>query len=98
VLREVTERPEGVEAGVVELVGTSPPRILAAAARHLGAAPAWTSSERPPNPYGDGHAAERIVDIVAHTLLGTPRRTTDWTGPGPTESAAEPLAPDLLSH
>ena len=98
VLREVTERPEGVEAGVVELVGTSPERIVERAGRHLGAGAPWSADEPPPNPYGDGHAAERIVDIVAHALLGAPRRTSDWTGPAPAAGARERLAPDLLSH
>lgn len=75
VLREVTERPEGVTAGVAELVGTDPDRILgrgvAALERGSGGAP-------PPNPYGDGRAGERIADILRSDLEGTPRRTEDW--------------------
>jgi UDP-N-acetylglucosamine 2-epimerase (non-hydrolysing) len=58
VLRDITERPEGVEAGVAQLVGTDADVIVAAASKVLGA-------DRPrapiPNPYGDGRAAERIV-------------------------------------
>jgi UDP-N-acetylglucosamine 2-epimerase (non-hydrolysing) len=82
VLREVTERPEGIEAGVSQLVGTDRTRILAAAEAALGK-PGATGARRatqPHNPYGDGHAGERIADIIIHTLTGTPRRTMDWDG------------------
>ena len=76
VLRDVTERPEGLRTGVVRLVGTDGERILAESRRAL--AGSLTQGRRPMNPYGDGHAAERIADIVAHRLCGTPRVTTDW--------------------
>lgn len=79
VLREVTERPEGVEAGVVRLVGTDRDAIVAAAASALDADPA-ESARAACNPYGDGRAAERVADIVAHRLCGTPRTTQDWDG------------------
>jgi len=79
VLREVTERPEGVEAGAAELVGTDPERLLARALAHLDAPPQGRTGR--PNPYGDGLAGERIADIVLADLLGRPRRTTDWGGP-----------------
>lgn len=78
VLREVTERPEGVEAGVARLVGTDPATIGAGIDELLGARFAGTGRVR--NPYGDGHAGERIADIVVHRLTGAPRRTTDWDG------------------
>jgi UDP-N-acetylglucosamine 2-epimerase (non-hydrolysing) len=77
VLREVTERPEGVEAGVAELVGTNKNRILersrAALTRSVSHVPAT-------NPYGDGRAGERIADIVVSDLLGRARATEDWAG------------------
>jgi UDP-N-acetylglucosamine 2-epimerase (non-hydrolysing) len=77
VLREVTERPEGVDAGVTELVGTDAAlileRSLAALAREGGSAP-------PPNPYGDGQAGARIADIVISDLTGAPRLTEDLGG------------------
>jgi len=79
VLREVTERPEGVESGAAELVGTDAERVLTRALAHLDAPPAEHTGR--PNPYGDGHAGERIADIVLADLLGRPRRTTDWGGP-----------------
>jgi UDP-N-acetylglucosamine 2-epimerase (non-hydrolysing) len=74
VLREVTERPEAVEAGFAQLVGTNRDAIVAGAARILDRG-AETAVE---NPYGDGHAGERIADIVINTLSGSTRRTTDW--------------------
>jgi UDP-N-acetylglucosamine 2-epimerase (non-hydrolysing) len=64
VLREVTERPEGVEAGVLKLVGTATPRIVQEANRLLDDASAHAEMARASNPYGDGHAAERIVESL----------------------------------
>jgi UDP-N-acetylglucosamine 2-epimerase (non-hydrolysing) len=75
VLREVTERPEGVEAGVAELVGTDGERIVERARAHLDR----TAGKGPAsNPYGDGRAGERIADIVIAGLTGRARTTTDW--------------------
>jgi UDP-N-acetylglucosamine 2-epimerase len=63
ILRKVTERPEGVEAGLARLAGTRRKDIVAAAREVLDAAP--SRGARPAgNPYGDGHAAERIVDAL----------------------------------
>jgi UDP-N-acetylglucosamine 2-epimerase (non-hydrolysing) len=76
VLRDVTERPEGVDAGVARLVGTDPGRIVAAAAEWLD-----QGTPRVPNPYGDGHAGARIADIALHALCGVPRTTSDWIPP-----------------
>ncbi len=75
VLREVTERPEGVRAGVATLVGTHGDRILREAERAL-AGPEGTP---PHNPYGDGRAGERIADVLIAGLTGSARRTQDWT-------------------
>jgi UDP-N-acetylglucosamine 2-epimerase (non-hydrolysing) len=75
VLREVTERPEGVAAGVARLVGTDGGRIVAAAAELLAGG---RQQQRAANPYGDGRAGERIADIVAARLTGAPRTTVDW--------------------
>ncbi|HEX6304639.1 MAG TPA: UDP-N-acetylglucosamine 2-epimerase (non-hydrolyzing) [Anaerolineales bacterium] len=61
VLREVTERPEGVEAGTVKLVGTDAGQIVAQARRLLDDPQSHAAMARAVNPYGDGHAAERIV-------------------------------------
>jgi UDP-N-acetylglucosamine 2-epimerase (non-hydrolysing) len=78
VLREVTERPEGIAAGIVELVGTSRERILARGAELLDDPEVHRRMARARNPYGDGHAGERIADILIHRLLDVPRQTEDW--------------------
>lgn len=65
VLRETTERPEGVEAGVAKLVGCDRKRIVAEASRLLRDGLAYAAMAGGINPYGDGHAAERIVDALA---------------------------------
>ncbi len=65
VMRTVTERPEGVEAGTVRLVGTSADRIFDEVNLLLSDSDAADSFRRVGNPYGDGHASERIADIVA---------------------------------
>ncbi|HSK79684.1 MAG TPA: UDP-N-acetylglucosamine 2-epimerase (non-hydrolyzing) [Thermoanaerobaculia bacterium] len=65
VLRETTERPEGVEAGVARLVGTSAERIVAEASRLLTCEEAYQEMARAVNPYGDGHASRRIAAILA---------------------------------
>lgn len=64
VLRDVTERPEAVEAGTVRLVGTEQSRIVAETERLLEDPVEYQRMARAVNPYGDGHAAERIVDAL----------------------------------
>ena len=64
VLREVTERPEGVEAGVLKLVGTDPDRIVREARRLLDDPAAHAAMARAVNPFGDGHAADHIVQAL----------------------------------
>jgi UDP-N-acetylglucosamine 2-epimerase (non-hydrolysing) len=64
VLRDVTERPEGIEAGVARLVGTEEDRIVAEVSRLLDDRSAYEAMARPLNPYGDGKAAGRILDVV----------------------------------
>jgi UDP-N-acetylglucosamine 2-epimerase (non-hydrolysing) len=76
VMRELTERPEAVDAGVSVLVGTDPVKIAANATALLEG----RGLRAVANPYGDGRAADRIADIVIHTLSGADRRTTDWLG------------------
>jgi UDP-N-acetylglucosamine 2-epimerase (non-hydrolysing) len=61
VLREVTERPEGITAGTLKLVGTDPARIMTECRKLLDDPVAHRSMARAANPFGDGHAAERIV-------------------------------------
>ena len=61
VLRQTTERPEAVEAGVARVVGTDPNVIAGAAQQLLGEPAVYASMSQSVNPYGDGHAAEHIV-------------------------------------
>lgn len=71
VMRECTERPEAVEAGTVKLVGTNPVKIVAEAARLLEDEPEYLRMSRIHNPYGDGHASERIAAIMAGYFAGS---------------------------
>ncbi len=64
VLREMTERPEAVEAGTVKVVGTDRERIVAETVRLLEDQAEYARMARAVNPYGDGHAAERIVEAL----------------------------------
>jgi UDP-N-acetylglucosamine 2-epimerase (non-hydrolysing) len=64
VMRDVTERPEGVAAGTVRLVGTDRTRIVAEVARLLDSDAEHERMTRAVNPYGDGHAAERIAEAL----------------------------------
>ena len=83
VMRETTERPEAVEAGAVELVGTDVVRIVDRASLLLSDPAAYALHQIDRNPYGDGHAAERIVDLLLKQnwqrdtlrLPGMPRRS-----------------------
>lgn len=68
VLREVTERPEVIEAGAGRIVGTDQARIVGETSRLLEDAHAYQAMSSVPNPFGDGHAAERIVEILAKHL------------------------------
>ncbi len=70
VLRETTERPEGVEAGTLKLVGTDPETIISAAQILLDDPAAHAAMSGAVNPYGDGHAAERIVTTLLKTTTG----------------------------
>jgi len=64
VLREQTERPEAVEIGVARLVGTRQSDIFNAASRLLDDASAYAEMAQGASPYGDGHAAARIVELL----------------------------------
>jgi UDP-N-acetylglucosamine 2-epimerase (non-hydrolysing) len=64
VLREVTERPEGVDAGTVKVIGTKRDRIVAETIRLIEDSVAYEKMAHAVNPYGDGHAAEQIVEAL----------------------------------
>jgi UDP-N-acetylglucosamine 2-epimerase (non-hydrolysing) len=65
VMRDVTERPEAVASGAAQLVGTEAGRIVAAAQRLLDDPAAYQAAASANNPFGDGHAAERIAAHIA---------------------------------
>ena len=68
VLRENTERPEGVDAGTSELVGTDPARMVAAATRLLTDPAEYARRSQLRNPYGDGSAAAKIARVMEGAL------------------------------
>ncbi|MBE6564519.1 MAG: UDP-N-acetylglucosamine 2-epimerase (non-hydrolyzing) [Ruminococcaceae bacterium] len=68
VMRDTTERPEGIAAGTLKLVGTDEDTIYAAFRMLLTDRAAYEAMSRAANPYGDGHACERIADILEKTL------------------------------
>ena len=70
VLREKTERPEAVEAGTVKLVGTDVRKIVSEAALLLDDAEEYQRMSRRHNPYGDGHASERIESALRKFFAG----------------------------
>lgn len=73
VMRRETERPEGLEAGTLRLVGAEYGDIVAETRRLLASEVAYKRMAHAANPYGDGHAAERIVGWLLHVLRGAPR-------------------------
>ena len=70
VMRETTERPEGVEAGTAKLVGTDADTIVAEATRLLDDALAYDAMARAHNPFGDGKSSGRIADLLAGATYG----------------------------
>lgn len=66
VLRDTTERPEGIEAGTLELVGTDEEKVYSRAKALLTDSALYGRMSRSANPYGDGRASERIVDAILH--------------------------------
>lgn len=65
VMRETTERPEGIEAGTARLVGTDKARIVSEIFKLLDDKDAYSAMARAHNPFGDGTAAKQIAEIVA---------------------------------
>jgi UDP-N-acetylglucosamine 2-epimerase (non-hydrolysing) len=65
VMRETTERPEAIEAGTARLVGTDPDRIFDEAMRLHTDRAAYDQMARAVNPFGDGHAGERVAEILS---------------------------------
>ncbi|MDI6892693.1 MAG: UDP-N-acetylglucosamine 2-epimerase (non-hydrolyzing) [Actinomycetota bacterium] len=80
VMREVTERPEGLEAGTVKLVGTDAQRILEETNLLLKDSNEYNKMAKAVNPYGDGRASERIVEIILTHFGLQPRRVSNPRG------------------
>jgi UDP-N-acetylglucosamine 2-epimerase (non-hydrolysing) len=76
VMRETTERPEGVEAGVARLVGTDRQKIVGEVSRLINEPAYRASMTGVGNPYGDGKAAARITDVLAQRLSQTSTQKT----------------------
>jgi UDP-N-acetylglucosamine 2-epimerase (non-hydrolysing) len=72
VMREVSERPEAITAGTASLVGTDPERISRAVTSLLDDPACYKRMTSNPNPYGDGHASERIVEFLASRMIRQP--------------------------
>ncbi|MCJ1960506.1 non-hydrolyzing UDP-N-acetylglucosamine 2-epimerase [Novosphingobium mangrovi (ex Hu et al. 2023)] len=68
VMRETTERPEGVAAGTAKLVGTAPARIVSEISTLLDDRGSYEAMARAHNPFGDGTAARRILEHIAHEV------------------------------
>jgi UDP-N-acetylglucosamine 2-epimerase (non-hydrolysing) len=69
VMREKTERPEAVEAGTVILVGTNTETIVSETLQLLGDKDQYERMSQLHNPYGDGHASERISEFLEKTWV-----------------------------
>ena len=67
-MRDTTERPEGVEAGTLKLVGTQEENIYEETKKLLTDDNSYQLMKKSVNPYGDGHASERIVQIILQYL------------------------------
>lgn len=68
VMRDTTERPEGIAAGTLKLVGTEEETIYNEFSRLLSDKEEYEAMSKASNPYGDGHACERIADVLVRTL------------------------------
>lgn len=69
VMRDTTERPEGIDAGTLKLVGTNEAVIYEQFTRLLDDKAAYEKMSHAVNPYGDGHASERIADILEYGMI-----------------------------
>ena len=67
-MRDTTERPEGIKAGTLKLVGTEEETIYREFTRLLTDDEEYRKMSNASNPYGDGHACERIADILESVL------------------------------
>lgn len=78
VLRDTTERPEGVTAGTLRLVGTTPATVKTAMVELLDDNEAYDKMAQAKNPYGDGQAAKRILDSIAYYFKTSDERSEEF--------------------
>jgi UDP-N-acetylglucosamine 2-epimerase (non-hydrolysing) len=78
VLRDTTERPEGVEAGTLKLVGTETKDVIEAMTELLDNAASHKKMSEAANPYGDGKASQRILDCIAYEFGCTDHRPEEF--------------------
>lgn len=78
VLRDTTERPEGVDAGTLRLVGTIPEMVKSAMIELLDNREIYNKMAHSKNPYGDGRAAERILDAIAYYFSAGKQNPNDF--------------------
>jgi UDP-N-acetylglucosamine 2-epimerase (non-hydrolysing) len=79
VIRATTERPEAIEAGTARLIGTERYSIVSAVSQLLDDPAEYARMQHAANPYGDGYAAQRIVDTVCHFFGLLPARPAPFT-------------------
>lgn len=80
VLRDTTERPEGVEAGTLKLAGTDEETIFQLADELLSVKEAHDQMAKASNPYGDGYASKRIVEAIVYKMGISVKRPEDFLG------------------
>jgi UDP-N-acetylglucosamine 2-epimerase (non-hydrolysing) len=78
VLRDTTERPEGIAAGTLKLAGTDEDTIFGLADELLSDKAAHGRMAKASNPYGDGHASKRIVEAILYHMGGNKQRPADF--------------------
>jgi UDP-N-acetylglucosamine 2-epimerase (non-hydrolysing) len=81
VMRETTERPEAVEAGVARLVGTDTELIVQEVQRLLDDESAYKAMSRAQNPYGDGTSSRQIAEVLEKELVNPSERALDRSSP-----------------
>lgn len=79
VLRDTTERPEGVQAGTLKLVGTDPQKVKMAMNQLLDDSTAYQAMAQAKNPYGDGLASERICAAIRYHFQQLTQRPTEFS-------------------
>lgn len=78
VLRDTTERPEGVKAGTLKLIGTDHDNVKAEMLKLLDDRQAYDQMAKAKNPYGDGQAAERILDSILYKFNMKDNKPSDF--------------------